>query len=184
MLGRLHERILTSILVCSLADAAWGDMMSLPVAKDYHLDYSLKRAEAINSTLLYHANKGGVLSGNPFDQATLQFIQKFKELTKSTREAQRVMKKGTENGKQKETWIMNYTVFTKMLQRGAYQQLVKLVYREDAKRARAAFIEHLEGLEIIVPQTYIGQDNQVKKIKDRWWLDQHQFPVAKIRSKT
>lgn len=179
LLGRKFERIITSVLISALADAAQGDAMVRPVAKKHHLEYALKRAEAIDLSLKFHASQGGALSGNPFEKAEKQFISKFEELIKHRRKALRTMKYAINNQNvNTKQWILNYTVFTRQLQKGAYQNLCETVYRGDSKRARVAFIDHLEGMEILTPMMEKNKDGDMKKIPNRWWLNSAIFPYS------
>ena len=175
-MGRKFERILCSILICATADAGMFNPMPIPVAKKHHFDYAIKRAEAIDSSLKFHAAGGGVLSDDVFRQSEKQFLDKFKAAAKSRKQRQSYNIYKNDN---KLNWVFKPQAFNQLMRNGAFKKLKDEVYRGDLIRARKAFIEHLEGLGIIHYQTYTNKHGEEIRIPNVWELNSNLFPCPK-----
>lgn len=182
-LGRKFERILTTVLVLAIADAAIGEqgIMTFPKAERHHLQYAIARDAAIDESMRYHTRQGGVLNDNHFEQAEQQFKDKFQDLIKDKKKRAALLKEVLPSSDSSvRHWMMTSTAYTRMLQRGPYQKLVEDVYRGDRHRAKTAFVEHLIGLDYIKPvkvETQVGADIKVSIDKHKWYLNPRMFPV-------
>lgn len=174
LLGRKFERIITSVLICATADAAMGAEMVAPVARKHHLEYALKRAEAIDLSLKHHADKGGALSDDSYKQAEVQFIEKFKILIvrKDRRE-----KYGVKRNEIKTRWVFTPPAFNYLMQNGAFKILRKSTFNDELIRARSTFIEHLAGLGIVHYRKYTDKGGVERYISNEWELSSGMFPV-------
>lgn len=189
MLGRRFERILTSVLVCAVADAGGT---SLPVAKEHHLDYAIRRANAIDAALEFHSRSGGELGDDRFQAAEQYFVERFQHTIKamSPGRAKRLQmavgspqtSSGVSPG---DFWQIRAWTLDKVIKGKAFTDL-KNMYNGDSRRARRELLASLADKGIVSPVMERVGEAEFKPVRPpKWWLDKNLFQVdgnsAKIR---
>lgn len=181
LLGRRYERILTSILICAIADAGGVD---IPVARKCHYDYAVARADAIDDALRYHSRGSGDLGSDVFQTMQEHFVKRFKHTIKTKSKNKLALAKlrmskqspipGTVPNPGK-YWCIRLETLD-MVVRGSKFDAIKELYRGDTALARRKMMQDFTDRGLVHLRMEKVSTNEFKpKTPMQWWLDNMMF---------
>lgn len=163
--ARRFEKIITTVLTCAIADAAFAGTYPEGVrATKVHLDYAIKRQEAIDRTVQHHAVRGALTL--PMDEAMATMRKKLSLYTPA------MLHYGCHIAKEDGTLYINNSFLTNVFQRKAFKDVINTIYRGDTKRGKEAIIYEMEQAGMIETLRY-------DKVKSNWHISRVPYKIKK-----